>query len=1044
MGLEVANLTASIEFVTKGEAPAQRAITNVERAVERLSQTMGNAGAESSAMDRRLQASNNRLGATVSRYDAAKKSVDEYESGLQKLLKTSADIDEQFNKISKGQAGITSNDDINALAEEGHLVKQQIENYETLASRKKKVEAASVSMASALHTQLNAQDALNQSHESDSLRGYTNQIKIATATSATFKDALRAAADEVQRTTGTTEGSAAAIAQYNALVAQQASVTVEVSGVTQSWASTVTDLNAQLAGLEGYEAATMQAAIGHAESALEASMNMDKENASAEQLAASIRALRAELERLAPLAAGGDEAAGAMFGSVSKEIETRQGLLGGARGREAGHLDTMERSAEKLGNTMSRVGGRAATAGQQMGGLVRNISSVTSASRGGVQGLSMLATSLGRLGPPAIIAAIAIATLIATFKSLKATEAVSHIAPLSESIIKLGEDSLRTETQLKPLVQQMRNFVSGEGFTNVDSVVDKMVEMGVALQNLTPSGTLEESLQLVQTLLQGGTEAARQLGLSAPKAYEAMVRSLGDNVTEAEKFIAIMTMMDADILANSDKRAAANARDQDSIEQLGYAWGQMMKSITDLLAGPLAAFIIWIADAVKGFTDIIEKAVALGDSLLGWIPDVIAGFDDLADKASVFGDLLSHLALDSIPFIGPVLSDIKMLADMGREVDSVKESYKGLGEVDGTPDLSSALSDLQAIEQAQKDFKSYLDTVNQGSNAVSAVQNLGRAMAELDKGTPTPDKVLALMNAFSQVFTVAMNGGAQALDAFENFAAGLDMGPEFDKMVSDMLGFTRDAIGGATDELGTVGVAAKDVVSPMEMAAGSFGVVASVAATAIPVVAGLRKELEAISGDYKANLYIGVSGGVGFGYTGPTALSNPTGEPSARQPYTNTNLQAPAPDVSAGTPRTSTGRGGGRAGITAANQVGRRVSNNDRMKAGGAGMWGLGGSPGGGGGGGGQDRNLAIEEIRKFIQQVNKAVMAGIRGGIVYSTAGNAIPIGGPGEFISNEGGVNIGTINLRGVWDFADPAAKREIVRQLQEALVQYQKEVA
>jgi len=114
------------------------------------------------------------------------------------------------------------------------------------------------------------------------------------------------------------------------------------------------------------------------------------------------------------------------------------------------------------------------------------------------------------------------------------------------------------------------------------------------------------------------------------------------------------------------------------------------------------------------------------------------------------------------------------------------------------------------------------------------------------------------------------------------------------------------------------------------------------------------------------------------------------------------------------------------------------------MKAGGAGMWELGGQPGGGGGGGGQDRNLAIEEIRKFIQQVNKAVMAGIRGGVVYSTAGNAIPIGGPGEFVSNEGGVNIGTINLRGVWDFADPAAKREIVRQLQEALVQYQKEVA
>ena len=90
------------------------------------------------------------------------------------------------------------------------------------------------------------------------------------------------------------------------------------------------------------------------------------------------------------------------------------------------------------------------------------------------------------------------------------------------------------------------------------------------------------------------------------------------------------------------------------------------------------------------------------------------------------------------------------------------------------------------------------------------------------------------------------------------------------------------------------------------------------------------------------------------------------------------------------------------------------------------------------------EKGLAIEEIKKFMEQVNKAVLAGIRGGIVYSTAGNAIPLGGPGEFVKNEGGVNIGTVNLRGVWDFADPAAKREIVRQLQEALAQFEREVA
>jgi hypothetical protein len=62
----------------------------------------------------------------------------------------------------------------------------------------------------------------------------------------------------------------------------------------------------------------------------------------------------------------------------------------------------------------------------------------------------------------------------------------------------------------------------------------------------------------------------------------------------------------------------------------------------------------------------------------------------------------------------------------------------------------------------------------------------------------------------------------------------------------------------------------------------------------------------------------------------------------------------------------------------------------------------------------------------------------------VFSTAGNAIPLGGPGQFVSSQGGQLIEQINLRGVWDFADPAAKREIVRQLREALAEIGAEVS
>jgi hypothetical protein len=99
---------------------------------------------------------------------------------------------------------------------------------------------------------------------------------------------------------------------------------------------------------------------------------------------------------------------------------------------------------------------------------------------------------------------------------------------------------------------------------------------------------------------------------------------------------------------------------------------------------------------------------------------------------------------------------------------------------------------------------------------------------------------------------------------------------------------------------------------------------------------------------------------------------------------------------------------------------------------------------GGGGGGGGKDRNATIEDIKKFFNEVNAAILSGIRGGKVFSLAGNAIPLGGPGQFVSSQGGTLIEQVNLRGVWDFADPAAKREIIRQLREALKEFGNEVA
>jgi hypothetical protein len=93
--------------------------------------------------------------------------------------------------------------------------------------------------------------------------------------------------------------------------------------------------------------------------------------------------------------------------------------------------------------------------------------------------------------------------------------------------------------------------------------------------------------------------------------------------------------------------------------------------------------------------------------------------------------------------------------------------------------------------------------------------------------------------------------------------------------------------------------------------------------------------------------------------------------------------------------------------------------------------------PRSGGGGGGQQ--ATEEEIRKLIQAVNEAIRIGISGGVSQGFSGNVISQGfGADEFLTTDEGGNlqIQTLIIKGVWDFADPAAKRKIIKELELAL--------
>jgi regulator of replication initiation timing len=107
-------------------------------------------------------------------------------------------------------------------------------------------------------------------------------------------------------------------------------------------------------------------------------------------------------------------------------------------------------------------------------------------------------------------------------------------------------------------------------------------------------------------------------------------------------------------------------------------------------------------------------------------------------------------------------------------------------------------------------------------------------------------------------------------------------------------------------------------------------------------------------------------------------------------------------------------------------------------------VFGFGAGGGGGGGGGAQDMKASIEEIRQLFRNIGQLIKIGTNNGVFFSPAGNTIPLGGPNEFLNTKGGTLIQTVNIRGIWDFADPAAKRQILKELEEAIAGLKKEIA
>ena len=95
MGLEVANLKATINFAAKGADEATRAAASVDRAVKALGTTIDEAGSKTGLLEANLRSTTTALDAAQAKFDAAQDSVVNYTEKL-------AALDEKYKTIAKG------------------------------------------------------------------------------------------------------------------------------------------------------------------------------------------------------------------------------------------------------------------------------------------------------------------------------------------------------------------------------------------------------------------------------------------------------------------------------------------------------------------------------------------------------------------------------------------------------------------------------------------------------------------------------------------------------------------------------------------------------------------------------------------------------------------------------------------------------------------------------------------------------------------------------------------------------------------------------
>lgn len=427
------------------------------------------------------------------------------------------------------------------------------------------------------------------------------------------------------------------------------------------------------------------------------------------------------------------------------------------------------------------------------------------------------------------------------------------------------------------------------------------------------------------------------------------------------------------------------------------------------------------------------------------------------------------------------------LAAFETQLSSTSNEVAGFGD--------SSVSALQALNTE-------LDNVSSGKGVIDTIKNLGDASKALRENT-NAKTVTDFFSAYEQALEVALNGGAQKLAAFRKFAEE-QLKPQLSadewRSMEELLSLSEDALASVAadaQKYADDASSAEAVNRTFTDSTVELGDAAIVTAGAIDTQ---REAIQRLVNDspYTVDIITNmittnqIATNIATEQPRPRRTERPRsgtgtraqsdwetfeqntrpivgariedpGGAAARAQSRASNVEQRAADAAAAAAAADEAYAAHRAALSKALDeastqamntgltlqeeqalIEKRMQLNEdarNLRPGAEGVAAL--FPSGGGGGGGGSDLMNIEEIRRFMQEVNEAIAIAARGGVRIGTAGNAIPWEA-GTFVNTQGNnIQIDTMLIRGVWDYTDPAAKREIVRQLQEALAELSGEI-